>query len=341
MPAMSPAAAPCRSASAIVAGAVTGDHVFKIVGYSLTKDVPNGMGIKSCPFQMGGRTWHAEYRPNGSNFDNADSISLYLVLADEVAEAVKISLLDQDGAPVPSHSFTTEVVNFSKKRQRGYPKFIQREVLEKSEHLRNDSFAVRFDVTVMKGVRTEDQAPVVVVPPSDMHQHLGDLLSRQLGVDVKLRVGRKTFLAHRAVLAARSPVFKANLYAPTKEKTSIIDIVDVEADVFHDLLTFIYTDTLLETEEREASTMAQRLLVAADRYNMERLKLICEDRLRKHIDRGSAATILALAVQHNCPDLKAACFEFLSTSTTLRLFPVEGFIQRFPRLPHHPGYVFC
>jgi speckle-type POZ protein len=39
------------------------------------------------------------------------------------------------------------------------------------------------------------------------------------------------------------------------------------------------------------------LLVAADRYGLERLKLICEDKLCNYISAGTAATSLALAEQ--------------------------------------------
>ena len=56
MPASSPAAAdgaPWRSASAIVADAVSGYHVLKVVGYSRTKDVANGKAINSRPFLVG------------------------------------------------------------------------------------------------------------------------------------------------------------------------------------------------------------------------------------------------------------------------------------------------
>lgn len=124
----------------------------------------------------------------------------------------KFSLLDQDGKPVPSYSFTTKVVNFSDEKNWGYPKFIKRAVLEKSEYLKDDSFTVRFDVTVMKDVHTQD-TPVIMVPPSDMHRHFGELLSSKEGVDLKFRVRKKTFSAHRSVLAARSPVFKKALLA--------------------------------------------------------------------------------------------------------------------------------
>ncbi|KAJ1295539.1 hypothetical protein BS78_01G232000 [Paspalum vaginatum] len=139
MPAPSPPAANgnlWRSASAIVAGAVSGYHVLKIVSYSRTKDVPNGDSINSRQFLIGGRKWHVEYKPNGYTAESIDFISLYLHLDDTVPEAVKamgkFSLLDQDGKPVPSYSLTTDFVNFSDKKNWGYAKFIKREVLEKS-----------------------------------------------------------------------------------------------------------------------------------------------------------------------------------------------------------------
>ncbi|OEL32024.1 hypothetical protein BAE44_0006958 [Dichanthelium oligosanthes] len=203
----SPAAAaagggpPSRSASAIVAGAVCGHHVLKIVGYSRTKEVPTGQRIDSRPFRVGGRTWFVEYHPNGSSWVARDYISLFLALDDPAARAVraqvKISLLDQCGKPVPSYSRTTEVVDFSEEGSWGLSHFIERGVLEKSRHLRDDSFTVRFDVTVLTGVRTEETPVVVAPPPPDMHRHFGELLASEVGADVKFRVGNQTFSAHR------------------------------------------------------------------------------------------------------------------------------------------------
>ncbi|KAK3157592.1 hypothetical protein QOZ80_2AG0124790 [Eleusine coracana subsp. coracana] len=221
------------------AGALSGYHVLKIVGYSRTKIVPTGKSIKSHPFRVGGVAWHVRYYPNGDTAEEADSISIHLVLADAVAEEVKaqvtIGLLDQDRNPVPSH-MTTDVFKFSNKGIGWYLKFIKREVLEKSEYLRNDCFTVRFDLTVLKDVHREE-TPFVTVPPPDMHRHF-----------------------------ARSPVFKAELYGAMKESatTNIIPIDDMEAQVFSALLTFIYTDELPEMKEQEESAMAQHLLVAAD-----------------------------------------------------------------------------
>ncbi|VAI36531.1 unnamed protein product [Triticum turgidum subsp. durum] len=321
---------PSGSASSIVAGVVCGYHLLKIDGYSRTKEVPNGKWINSCPFQMGGRTWHVEYYPNGDKSEYTDYISLFLSLDDTVAEAVKahakFSLIDQDGKPVPLHTATTETRDFSVLKSWGFD-FMKRQELEKSEHLKSDSFTVKVDVTIMSEFHAR-KTPSVAVPPSDMHRHFGDLLSSKEGVDVEFQVGGETFSAHRLVLAARSPVFRAELFGPMKESatTNVICIDDIEVEVFKALLAFIYTDALPTMDQQEESAMAQHLLVAADRYDLERLKLICEDKLCNHIDTNSVATILALAEQHHCPELKAACLVFLSSPTNLEAaMESEGF----------------
>ncbi|CAM0880706.1 unnamed protein product [Alopecurus aequalis] len=193
-------------------------------------------------------------------------------------------------------------------------RFVTRSELESSRYLKDDCFTVRCDLTVFtKEVRAE---PVVKVPPPVLPHHLCQLLSSQEGSDVSFKVGRETFVAHRCVLAARSSVFKAELLGPMREhKARCIHIDDMDAGVFRALLHFIYTDELPTTMKEEATTMAQHLLVAADRYDMERLKLVCEDKLGRHLDVGTAATTLALAEQHQCPQLKDAVLVFLCSST--------------------------
>ncbi|CAN6293549.1 unnamed protein product [Urochloa humidicola] len=323
---------PSRSASSIVAGVATGYHVLRIVGYSHTKEVPTGQSISSSHFLVGGRTWLVKYFPNGSTAGEADFISLFLALHDHdtVAEAVKakvsISLLDQEGKPVPPYNRTTEFVNFSEKGDWGYTKFMERKALEESKHLSDDCFTVRFDVTVMKDVHTVE-TPFLVVPPSDtlafwqppiqQREHRCRIQSRQEDILCSSACSFNT------VAGLQGPA----LWPHEREKyLKVIHINDMEADVFDALLTFMYTDNLPKMKEQEESALAQHLLVAADRYNLERLKLICEDKLCKHIDKDSASTILALAEQHNCHGLKDACLAFLSSSSALgAIMETDGF----------------
>jgi speckle-type POZ protein len=96
----------------------------------------------------------------------------------------------------------------------------------------------------------------------------------------------------------------------------------MEPQVFEAMLTFIYTDAWPEEaqmdDEEDACVMAQRLLVAADKYGLESLKSMREEKLcNNHIDTSSAAAILELAEQHCCPGLKEACLEFLGSPAAL------------------------
>jgi speckle-type POZ protein len=175
-------------------------------------------------------------------------------------------------------------------------------------------------------------AAMISVPPSDLHQHLGSLLQTEKGADVVFDVAGERFAAHRWLLAARSPVFSAELFGGMKESHTegVVHIEDMEPRVFKALLYFVYTDllfqktkTIKQVEEGDAGddgedVLSQHLLVAADKYNLERLKLLCEKKLCEYINAGNVATILALAEQHHCHGLKKVCFHFLSFPANLR-----------------------
>ncbi|KAK1648115.1 hypothetical protein QYE76_065920 [Lolium multiflorum] len=313
--------------SAIVAPpAICGSHVVKIAGYSRTKGLGNGKYICSETFDIGGHRWCMRYYPDGIGEYDTDWISLYLRLdhsnADVVRAGYKFSLLDQDGQPVPSYSLRSgEIRLFANTgTEWGFAKFIERKALEKNPSLRDDAFSIRCDIAVMKDTFTEPMPQsLVVVPPSNMHQHLGQLLLAGKAADVTFEVADDTFPAHRCILAARSSVFEAELLGPMKESiASRVRIDDMEANVFKALLHFIYTDSLPEMDEDITATMCQHLLVAADRYNIERLKLTCEEKLCNHICHRTAATTLTVAEQHGCTELKRACFRFLTSPGNLK-----------------------
>ncbi|KAL6643062.1 hypothetical protein ACP70R_021243 [Stipagrostis hirtigluma subsp. patula] len=331
------AGASSGSASAIVAGTASGYHVLRIDGYSRTKSVlPNGKYIESRPFRVAGHTWAIKYYPNGDRPDIADYVSLFLLLKDPNVDHLMVQLvfsfIDEVEKQTPSYiRRTTEANKFKTDNCWGRRKFIKREDLERSAHLKDDCFTVRCDIIVAGEIRAEDTASFIVVPPPNSSQHFRDLLMGGQGADVEFLVAGEAFSAHRCVLAARSPVFKAQLFGGMREGTiseDCIQIDDIAPQVFKSLLHFIYTDSLPETEGQDmaGATMMQHLLEAADRYDMQRLKLICEDRLCRRIDVGTVATTLALAEQHHCQGLKEACFEFLMSSKTLEaVVTTDGF----------------
>ncbi|TVU31145.1 hypothetical protein EJB05_22817, partial [Eragrostis curvula] len=302
------AAAPSRSV--IIGAAATGRRLIEIEGYSHTKErLPNGRSVALRPFSVGGHSWQLAYYPNNEVREFPGFITISFRRLGElgrrsagapVCAQVTLSLLDAAGQPVPSHTESSGMMDFSNFSGISFHEFINRAWLEESEHLVDNRFTIMCEVVVPMEVRVEERGakppptaapPLVMVPPSNLHQNFGALLSSKEGADVMFEVA-----------------------------AAVIFVDDMEAEVFRALLAFVYTDALPDSpkmKEKEEAAMAQHLLVAADRYNMERLKLICEDKLCKHINTGTVGTILALAEQHNCAGLKKACLHFLGSSSIL------------------------
>ncbi|KAH7840083.1 hypothetical protein Vadar_012395 [Vaccinium darrowii] len=81
------------------------------------------------------------------------------------------------------------------------------------------------------------------------------------------------------------------------------------------------TDKLPDIKEIMGSTsvftsaiMVQHLLATADRFGLDRLKRLCEEKLCEAVTVETVATTLPLAEQHHCPQLKAICLKFAATN---------------------------
>ncbi|XP_010227283.1 BTB/POZ and MATH domain-containing protein 2 [Brachypodium distachyon] len=157
-----------------------------------------------------------------------------------------------------------------------------------------------------------------VVASKELPGQLERALKDGKDADITLLVGGREFGAHRFMLAARSPAFHAQLLGPTGENKNtprVIEVVDMEPAIFEMLLHFIYTDSLLppcDGEEGYGAPKMQQLLVAADRYGLDRLKAMCEEKLCRSIDVKTFTSTLALANEHCCERPKNACDEFMS-----------------------------
>uniref|UniRef100_I1QDK7 BTB domain-containing protein n=1 Tax=Oryza glaberrima TaxID=4538 RepID=I1QDK7_ORYGL len=131
-------------------------------------------------------------------------------------------------------------------------------------------------------------------------------------------------------LRACSPVFKAELYGGMKEREArSVTVDDTQPDVFRALLYFMYTDSLPDMDDVEDADyveMIRLLLVAADRYAMDRMKLLCESVLDDLLDAETVGTTLALADQHSCNNLKDVCVKFMATSKGMdAVMATEGY----------------
>lgn len=202
---------------------------------------------------------------------------------------------------------------------------VSRAALEASGYLdRDGNFFVQCKAVLSRETYTYGGDRAEIVHPGDLAHDLGDLLRSQKGADVTFVVGSESFRAHRSLLIARSPVFAAALAGSLMDEAH--EVKDMDADAFRALLRFIYTDRLppqleqmgrwpeIGKEDKDTVSMAQRLLEAADRYGVERLKFICEEKACASVDVGTVARDLVLAERRGYKKLKERCMEFLVAS---------------------------
>jgi hypothetical protein len=96
----------------------------------------------------------------------------------------------------------------------------------------------------------------------------------------------------------------------TKENiTDEVVIEDIEPEVFHELLRFIYTSRLSTSTTMD--TMAARLLVAADKYMLAQLKSDCEIHLLRRMSPDNCVELLMLVSDqiHPANNLKKAAID--------------------------------
>lgn len=244
------------------------------------------------------------------------------------------------GESYVSTDFTTDT------NTRGYRKFIEIGSLQ-SQYLWNDCLTIFCAVEVHKESKTT--CSLITVPPSGICQDLAQLLESKQGADVTFQVGGNDYDAHKAVVAMRSPVFRAQFFGPLADKPgSYVRIHDMTPAAFEAVIHFIYTDTLPPVKDDGDSTdhqdpreetvagcpkQSQRemmwdWLAAADRYGLERMRLMCERALSKTIDVENAVDTLELADRHHCPQLKAFCLDYIASPGVITaVMATEGYKQ--------------
>ncbi|RRT42169.1 hypothetical protein B296_00039327, partial [Ensete ventricosum] len=114
--------------------------------------------------------------------------------------------------------------------------------------------------------------------------------------------------AHRAVLAARSPVFRSMFSHDLREKElSTVDISDMSFEACQAFLNYIYGD--FQPEEFLRHRVA--LLGAADKYDVADLKEACHESLLEDIDAVNVLERLHTACLYSLPRLKGGCMRYL------------------------------
>ncbi|CAL5001034.1 unnamed protein product [Urochloa decumbens] len=307
--------------------------------YSQAKDMAIGAFVSSDDISVGGHVWRINYYPNWYSEDvNGEYSAIFLKLADKsknVKAVFEAFMMGKDGKPCEPPQRMRTINVFPTDGDWGWKKFVERSHLL-PDHVDTDGcFTIMCGITVLPGDVVDD---ALDVPPPDMGVHLGRLLDSGDGFDVSFVVDGETFPAHRAVLAARSPVFKAQLLGSMAEAAMPYSITlhDIAPATFRIMLRFIYTDALPGDEELGDSPteMLQDLLAMADLYALERLKTLCARKLWDGLAVDTVAATLASAEMFNCAELKNKCFAFFAEGETLKKAELtDDFVQLRQKFP--------
>lgn len=121
----------------------SGYHLIVVEGHSRTRQ-----SMWTRGFIVGGYSWIIKYNP-----DDGDFISLHLYLTERslLADAVKaqfsFSLVDETDKQEPTRIYGSKITEFINYNEKGYHRFMTRKDMEKSKHLRDDSFTIRYGAT--------------------------------------------------------------------------------------------------------------------------------------------------------------------------------------------------
>ncbi|KAJ4801155.1 BTB/POZ/MATH-domain protein [Rhynchospora pubera] len=298
----------------------TATHHFKF-SYSKTKDLPAGKSIKSPTLSVAGHKCDILYYSQGLE-EEPNYIHLYLAIHCESAinVAFGFSFLNKHGMPA-SNGIYRQTCTFSPRDNAfGFVDRKERSDFE-AEFVKDDYVALVCSVTILSDSYKEVPKQLVYgIVPYNINENFATLLENNEMADITFEVDGETFAAHKLVLSARSPVFKAELFGGMAEsKMESIQIKDIKPAIFKAMLHFIYSDSLPDMSDDDIPivTQVQLLLKAADRYALDGLKMICEEVLRRNVSMDTVVSCLALAEEHSCSLLKDVCLDFASKPKNL------------------------
>lgn len=124
--------------------------------------------------------------------------------------------------------------------------------------------------------------------------------------DVKILCRDGVLSCHSCILAARSPVFKAMFTHPTTEnETGSIQLEDTDKSTMNKLLQYLYTGELCP------ELVNVDLLIVADKYDVQDLKVLCEEQLVKRLIMKNCVELLIVGDRHNAAELKRVAKAFI------------------------------
>eukprot|EP00727_Mastigamoeba_balamuthi_P008406 m51a1_g4188 hypothetical protein (419) ;mRNA; r:385795-389065 len=321
--------------------AIRGEYEVRIENFAT---LPRGpVKIPEEGFVLAGHRWHILFYSRGGSIGDQDYISVFLQLLGPLAPveeshelpSAKWTCTIKTTAGEPVLSKTLQMSQFTAEPPTdawGWRRAFKRD--EIIANCPDDSFVLHAKVKVaVMQVHTIQSVPLGdASAEAAVARCLGSLLQSGVGADVTFVVGDscRRFPAHRAVVAARSPVLCVALFGSVDSnrgssnpavfvegQTGEIRVEGADEGSFEVFLEFLYKGTSVSDSPEAPLDLYMHLLELADRYDVKDLASVCEDRLYKRLCSDRAAEILSLAERCNARRLRESCVQWVVTQPHL------------------------
>ncbi|XP_065205291.1 speckle-type POZ protein B-like isoform X3 [Planococcus citri] len=276
--------------------------------------------------------WKLLLHPNSINANDHIGIFFYLSLESSIENTNKIfantvfSILNEVYKEEYNH--TTAIEEFPhpniRTQSHGISKFVKKDEKFRNKILLNNTLRIRCEIK-FSDVKdfiescSHQSEFHLEVPECNFSENFVSLFENQELTDVIISTKGKDYPAHKTVLAARSPVFRAMFKHNTIEsQLNRIDIEDINEAVVGEMLKYIYTG-----KSSNLKMLAGELLAAADKYDLYQLKMMSAKTLLEGLSVENAANVLALADTHGVKELKNEVIKFIASKPT-EVLATEG-----------------
>ncbi|XP_043475491.1 speckle-type POZ protein-like isoform X2 [Leptopilina heterotoma] len=194
--------------------------------------------------------------------------------------------------------------------------FIEKSILmEKADELLSKNSLVIYCEILQLGYVNIQKESIPIYDDSKLLDDYSKLFENSLFADATINVKGHSFRVHKAIITVRCSFFAAmfNPESRMKEQVEgIAEINDISVDVFREILRFIYTGKVENIKENVAD-----LLIAAEKYDLNVLKAICEREMYEILSEENAMEFLIIVDRLNISLLKKRILRFIKQNITV------------------------
>jgi len=286
--------------------------------------------------------WKLKLYPRGDTNEVTDFLSVYLSNQTEFPVKARYEFTILDSEKRKQNKVKSQYTEFRAKPDSwGFRKFLHMDTLKNrgTLWLPDDTLTIVCDISivgqerVLSGSKYPDEtARELVKHKNKGHKQLSmdyeKVFDSDTFSDCKIICDEQEFKCHMFVLAARSPVFQAMFTNDHKEAiTKTVHIKNLSSNVVKDMLFYIYTGNTSNLAQG-----ASELLGAADQYQLDLLKCLCEEKLCSTTSLDNAVEHLVLGDMYRAPMLKKMAMSFV-VKNMVSVVRTQGWKQK---LIQHP-----